>query len=112
MKFSLISGLRPPKSGGRKMRPSRNFVLSQIFDIGRGSAKFGEMANFLVIFGGRYLGPRKSDQCQILDWGSEKYGASFSYVEKFLPTRAVDSADWPKTGNSRSMFLGWKVARL
>jgi hypothetical protein len=91
------------------MRPSRNFVLSQIFDIGRGSAKIGEMAIFLVIFGGRYLGPRKSDRCEILDRGSEKYGASFGYVEKFLPTRAVDSADWPKTGSSRSNIFSVKL---
>jgi hypothetical protein len=69
------------------MRPPRNFLLSQIFDIGRGSAKICEMANFWVIFGGRYLSPRKSDRCQILDSGSEKYGASFGYVEKIRPIR-------------------------
>jgi hypothetical protein len=91
------------------MRPSRNFVLSRIFNIGCGSAKIGKMAIFWVIFGGRCLGPRKSDRFQILDSGSEKYGASFGYVEKFLPTRAADSADLPKTGSSRSNIFSGKL---
>jgi hypothetical protein len=69
------------------MRPPRNFLLSQILDIGLGSAKIGEMAIFWVVFGGRYLGPRKSDRFQILESGSKKYGASFGHVEKIRPIR-------------------------